>query len=293
MVMEISASMVKDLREKTGVGMMQCKKALQETGGDMNAAIDYLRKKGEETAGKRAGRATKEGKIATHIETNIACIGEINSETDFVARNADFTGFVENLLPVIAKEKCETIDALLAKKLPNGILAKDALNDIIAKIGEKISIRRFERIEYDATKAQMFSYIHGGGKIGVLLLLGADTAQGLQHADFQALGKDLTLQIAAANPLAITCEGLDKNMIEKEKEIYRTQVLNEGKHEKIVDKIVQGKMAKYFKEVCLLDQPFVKDNEKSVKDIIAQVEKGISSKISVIRFVRYLLGSEG
>ncbi len=289
-MMDVTAAMVKELRDKTGCGMMQCKKALQDTNGDMNAAVEYLRKKGAETAAKRSGRMSKEGKIATRIESDVAAILEVNSETDFVARNNDFIAFADQVLEIVAKGKSRNMDELMAEKMPSGLTVAQSLNDVLAKIGENIGVRRFERLHYDAAKARVFSYIHGAGKIGVLLEMGTENGSSLDHPEFENLGKNLTLQIAASNPLSIRRDQLDASLMEKEREIYRTQALNEGKPEKILDRIVEGKMAKYYQDVCLLEQPYVKETDRSVQDIVGQAEKAIGTKVVITRFVRFVLG---
>lgn len=290
--MEITAAQVKELREKTGVGMMQCKKALQESEGDMNAAIEVLRKKGQETAAKRAGRAANQGKVMTRINTDNACMVEINCETDFVARNTDFISFGEHILELLSAENCETVESLKEKKLSSGLTVQEGLMELIGKIGENLSIRGFNRIDFDPAKAKAFSYIHGGGKIGVLLLVEADNGDALGNDAFEQLGKDLTLQIAAANPQGINREDIDGTLIEKEKEIYKTQALNEGKPEKILDRIIEGKMNKYYATACLLEQPFVKNADQTINQVIAETGKAVSANITVKSFTRFLLGGE-
>lgn len=289
-MVEVTATMVKELRDKTGCGMMQCKKALQDTNGDVDAAVEYLRKKGAETATKRAGRTSKEGKIDTRIDSGVAAILEVNSETDFVARNHDFVAFADQVLDLVLKGKSQNMDELMAAKMPSGLTVAQALNDLLAKIGENIGVRRFERLVYDKTKARVFSYIHGAGKIGVLLEMGTENGSNLNHPEFENLGKNLTLQIAASNPLAIRRDQLDSALMEKEREIYRTQALNEGKPEKILDRIVEGKMAKYYQDVCLVEQPYVKETDRFVQDIVGQAEKAIGAKVVISRFVRFVLG---
>ncbi len=288
--MDITASMVKALREKTGVGMMTCKKALQQTDGNIDAAIDYLRKKGEETATKREGKSAKEGMITTRIKDNVAYILEVNSETDFVAKNEAFISLTELILDVLEKETCSSVEELLTKKTDSGLTVNDSIMDVIAKLGEKISIKRFEKIDFNSDNSRVYSYIHGGGKIGVLAKISTDKPCADIEQGLAILGKDLTLQIAASSPLSIDSSGLDAAVVEKEKEIYRSKTLEEGKPEKIVDKIVEGRMNKYYQEVCLLEQPFIKENKQSVKDVIAQTEKTIGAKITVDSFIRLVLG---
>ena len=267
----ISAAMVRDLREKTGAGMMDCKKALTETNGDMQKAIDYLREKGIAKAAKKSGRIAAEGACAAFVTADgkIGALTEINCETDFTANNSDFRALVKKITEHVAKTNPTDVDALNASVIEGKKTVADLVTEATATIGEKISVRRFVR--YEGKK--IISYIHMGGKIGVLVELDGGTDE---------LGKDVALQIAAMNPSAIDRARVDASELEHEKEILRKQALEEGKPEKIVDKMVEGRINKFYKEVCLVEQIFVKDNEKTVQDILKDVK--------VLNFTRYQLG---
>lgn len=267
----VTAAMVKELRERTGAGMMDCKKALAETAGDMSKAADYLREKGIAKAAKKSGRIAAEGAVAAYVSADgkIAAMAEINCETDFTANNENFRALVKEITEQVAKVNPADIDALNESKIGAKKVA-DLVTEATATIGEKISVRRFIRYE---TKGKLISYIHMGGKIGVLVELDGGTDE---------LGKDVALQIAAMNPLAIDRDRVDAAELEHEKEILRKQALEEGKPEKIVERMVEGRIKKFYKEVCLVEQEFVKDNEKTVQDILGGVK--------VLNFARYQLG---
>jgi elongation factor Ts len=267
----ITAALVRDLREKTGAGMMDCKKALNETNGDMQKAIDYLREKGIAKAAKKSGRIAAEGACAAYVSEDgkVGAVVEINCETDFTANNSDFRALVKKITEHVAKANPADLDALNASVIEGKKTVADLVTEATATIGEKISIRRFVR--YAGEK--VVSYIHMGGKIGVLVALDGGTDE---------LGKDVAMQIAASNPSAIDRDSVDAAELEHEKEVLRKQALEEGKPEKIVDKMVEGRINKFYKEVCLIEQIFVKDNEKTVKDILG--------KVKVLNFTRYQLG---
>ena len=267
----ITAAMVKDLRERTGAGMMDCKKALTETDGNMDKAIDYLREKGIAKAEKKAGRVAAEGAVTSYISADgrVGVLVEVNCETDFAASNEQFRELSNKIAKHIADTNPADNDALNASLL-NGKEVATLVNEATATIGEKIAIRRFVRYEGAAVTT---AYIHMGGKIGVLVAMnGGD----------DALGKDIAMQIAAANPTAIDRSGVKAEDLEHEKEVLRNQALEEGKPANIVDKMVEGRINKYYKEVCLVEQIFVKDSEKTVKDVLSGVE--------VEAFTRFQLG---
>ncbi|MBR3722858.1 MAG: elongation factor Ts [Selenomonadaceae bacterium] len=267
----ISAAMVKELREKTGAGMMDCKKALTETDGDMDKAVDWLREKGISKAAKKAGRIAAEGAVAAYVSDDgkVGVLLEINCETDFAAGNEQFRALEAKIAKHIAETNPKDVEALNASSL-DGKTVQDIITEATATIGEKISLRRFERYETDGLIA---TYIHMGGKIGVLLeLSGGD----------ETLGKDVAMQIAAASPMAIDRNGVDATALEHEKEVLKKQALEEGKPANIVDKMVMGRINKYYKEVCLVEQVFVKDPDKTIKDVLG--------KNTVKRFTRYQLG---
>ena len=267
---QITAALVKELREITGAGMMDCKKALVECEGDKDKAIDYLREKGIAKAAKKAGRIASEGVVAAASNGSTACIVEVNSETDFVAKNENFQNLVKKIAEHIVATKPADMDALNASEL-DGKTVADVMTEAVASIGEKLSLRRFE--VYTSEDGKLATYIHMGGKIGVIVELsgGADE-----------LGKDVAMQIAAAKPQCIGRDDVDADALAHEREVLRKQALEEGKPEKIVEKMVDGRINKYYKEVCLVEQEFVKDSDKTIKDILGGVE--------VRRFARFEMG---
>ncbi len=267
----VTAAMVKELRERTGAGMMDCKKALAETAGDMSKAADYLREKGIAKAAKKSGRIAAEGAVAAYVSADgkIGAMAEINCETDFTANNENFRALVKEITEQVAKINPADLDALNESKIGSKKVS-DLVTEATATIGEKISVRRFVRYE---TKGKLISYIHMGGKIGVLVEMSGGTDE---------VGKDVALQIAAMNPIAIDRDRVDAAELEHEKEILRKQALEEGKPEKIVERMVEGRIKKFYKEVCLVEQEFVKDNEKTVQDILGDVK--------VLNFARFQLG---
>ena len=267
---QITAALVKELREITGAGMMDCKKALVECEGDKDKAIDYLREKGIAKAAKTAGRIASAGGVAPGSGSMTACIVEINSETDFVAKNENFLALVKKIAEHIVACKPADMDALNASQM-DGKTVAEVMTEAVASIGEKLSLRRFE--VYTTEDGQLATYIHMGGKIGVIVeLSGGD----------KTLGKDVAMQIAAAKPQCIGREDVDQEALAHEREVLRKQALEEGKPEKIVEKMVDGRINKYYKEVCLVEQEFVKDSDKTIKDILAGVE--------VRRFARFEMG---
>ena len=266
---QITAAMVKELRETTGAGMMDCKKALSATDGDKEKAIDWLREKGISKAEKKAGRVAAEGAVFACVDGSVGVILELNCETDFAAGNEQFRTLGDKILAHIAKTNPADLDALLSSDL-GGKKVSDLVTEATATIGEKISLRRFVRYE---SAGRIGSYIHMGGKIGVLVdLSGGD----------EALAKDVAMHIAASNPQAIDRAGVDASAIEHEKEVLRKQALEEGKPEKIVDKMVEGRINKFYKEVCLVEQEFVKDPDKQISDVLGGN--------AVKAFTRYQLG---
>ncbi len=269
---QITAALVKELREITGAGMMDCKKALVECDGDKDKAIDYLREKGIAKAAKKAGRIASEGVVAAAYcdKCNTAAIVEINSETDFVAKNENFLALVKKIAQHIVATKPADMDALNASEM-DGKTVADVMTEAVASIGEKLSLRRFE--VYSSEDGKLATYIHMGGKIGVIVeLSGGD----------ETLGKDVAMQIAAAKPQCIDRASVDQEALAHEREVLKKQALEEGKPEKIVEKMVDGRINKYYKEVCLVEQEFVKDSDKTIKDILGGVE--------VRRFARFEMG---
>ena len=271
----ITAELVKNLRERTGAGMMDCKKVLTETNGDMEKAAELLRERGIAKAAKKSGRIAAEGLVAAYVseDKKVGAIVEVNAETDFVAKNAEFITFVNDIAEIVAKNNPENVEKLLEDKYKNeNRTVKEVLTDKIATIGENMTIRRFERFE---SEGLVESYIHGGGKIAVLV----DFAKGDSE-----LAKDVCMQIAAARPEYLNRESVPAERTEKEMEILKAQAMNEGKPAEIAEKMVQGRIGKFYSEICLLDQEFVKDPSIKVGDLI----KGKSAEI--VRFARFEKG---
>jgi len=292
--MEISASQVKDLREKTGLGMMICKQALIEASGDMTLAIENLRKQGQMTAAKRADKAAKEGKVSIVSDDKAAIVYEVNSETDFVARNDDFIAFIDTLGKLLLSKK--PADHAAALKLSDasigGLTVEARVTELVGKIGENISFRRYKKMEADSANEKVFTYLHGVGKIGVLIKLSAANPDVLKSGDLADLGKDLAMQIAAESPIAVNASDISEDIIAKEKEIYRDQAKNSGKPEKIWDKMVEGKLAKFYEASALVNQKFIRDTEKTVKDRIAETSKAVGAEVKPVCFIRLELGAE-
>ena len=272
----ITAELVKDLREKTGAGMMDCKKVLTETNGDMEKAIELLRERGIAKAAKKSDRIAAEGIVAAYVtpDQKIGALVEVNAETDFVAKNADFRNFVSDVVEQIATKNPANVEDLLEQESikVSGKTVKEVLTDKIATIGENMSIRRFVRFE---SNGLVESYIHGDGKIGVLV----DLAKGES-----SLAKDICMQVAAARPEYLNRQEVPQDKVQKEMEILKAQAMNEGKPAQIAEKIVQGRIGKFYGEICLLEQAFVKDPE-------IKVEKLVESKgAQVVRFTRFEKG---
>lgn len=265
---QITAADVKKLREMTGAGMMDCKKALSETQGDMDAAVDYLRKKGLSAASKKAGRVASEGIVATLTEGGKGVVVEVNAETDFVSKNEKFIDFVNAIAKIILDNNPADVEALKALPFDDELNVEQALSQLIATIGENMSIRRFKRIEVDGTAA---AYVHGAGKIGVLL--------GFEGDIDPALARNIAMHVAAANPAYISREDVDAEAVERERSVLTERALASGKPEAIVEKIVSGQMNKFYSEVCLLEQDFVMDTDQKVGKVI-----GDAKIVSMTRF---------
>jgi elongation factor Ts len=286
--MAISADQVKQLREKTGAGMMDCKKALEKSGGDMQKAADYLREQGITKATQKASRIAKEGLIVSFIgeQDRRGVLVELNCETDFVARTEDFRKLAEQIASWIMENRPADVNQISESM-------KDSVNQVIAKLGENISAKRFALVGLDdQSQGIIYSYIHPGDKLGVLVELNCQSDAAAGQDEFKQLAKDVAMQVAATNPLVISRDHLDAEVIEKEKDIYRTQAKNEGKPDKILERIVQGKLDKYFQEVCLLEQPFVKDQDRSVKQRIEEAQGKLGEQLKVRQFVRFRLGDD-
>ncbi|GFP75941.1 translation elongation factor Ts [Clostridium fungisolvens] len=282
----ITAQAVKELRERTGAGMMDCKKALTETNGDMDKAVEVLREKGLAAAAKKAGRVAAEGIVKTYIsdDKKSAGIVEVNCETDFVAANEEFVAFAGKLAEMASTTTVATVEEFVAQKYNEEQTVQEFLTALIAKLGENMTVRRFQKFSVENGITQ--SYIHGGGRIGVIVELGCETASPV----LEEVAKELCMQVAAANPLFLDKTQVDSESLEKEKEIYRAQALNEGKPEKIVDKMVEGRIQKYYKEVCLVEQPWVKDGDKTITKYLQEKSKEVGSPININTFVRYERG---
>lgn len=274
--MAITAQDVKRLREATGVGMMDCKKALTEADGDFDAAIEILRKKGEKVAAKRADRDATEGVVATATTDDgaAAAMVEVNCETDFVARNDDFTSFAQRIAELALAERPADRDALLTLDL-DGQTVADAVTEKTGQIGEKIDVRRVAVLQ--ATDGQIVDYIHPGAKLGVLVEMKGE-------GELEAAGRDVAMQAAAMNPVAATRADVPQEVQDKELEIGREQAKAEGKPEQILDKIAEGKLNRYFKDNVLVEQPFVKDSSQTVQQMLQ------SQGAELVRFVRFALG---
>jgi elongation factor Ts len=285
---EITAATVKELRERTGAGMMDCKKALGEAGGDMEAAIDWLRTKGLAAAAKKAGRTAAEGLVGVAVRGTRGAVVEVNSETDFVAKNDQFQEFVRTVA-ALALESGSDVEALKAAKWPSGGTVEEKLTGNIATIGENQSLRRIAILEVG--DGVVVSYVHnqasaGLGKIGVLVGLESSG----EKAALEALGKQLAMHIAAANPLALRGEDLDPAMVDRERSIASEKAKESGKPANIVEKMVDGAIAKFRKEMAFLSQLFVMDNKTKVEDVVAAEARKIGAPVAVAGFVRFQLG---
>ncbi len=282
--MAITTEDIKNLREKTGAGMMDCKKALEETKGDIKAAIEYLRKKGAAVAVKRADRSAKEGMIVSRVSADrkSGVVIEVNCETDFVGRSDDFTSFAAAVAGAVEKNKPGSIEALMASSTSDGKPLSAMLNDLLAKVGEKIEVRRFKLLE--SSDGMVSNYTHMGSKIGVLVELHGVTVEQSERTT----GRDIAMQIAAMNPLVVSREQVEKTTVEREVEIYRTQAKNEGKPAQVLDKIANGRLEKFYQEVALVEQMYIKDQGKTVGEILREAGPAVAVK----QFVRYHLGEE-
>lgn len=281
---QITPKMVKELREKTGAGMGDCKKALTETDGDMQAAIEFLRKKGAASAAKRSERAANEGLIMTQTSDDgkKAAIVEVNCETDFVARNEEFEKYVRNVTESYYNNDVNSVDDLM--KLSVGSDSIEGLhNEILSKFSEKIEIRRFDKVESEGFIAD---YIHAGNKLGVLVEINATNP----NETAQQLVKDIAMQIAAMNPQFVDRSEVDQDTINKEKEIYRQQAVDSGKKEDIAERIATGRLEKFYSEQCLVEQAFVKDGNKVVSDVLKDISKEMGSEVKINKFIRFALG---
>jgi elongation factor Ts len=288
MAATISASLVKQLREKTGAGMMDCKKALIENDGDIEAATDWLRKKGLAAAAKKSGRVASEGLVGLVTEGTCGAVVEVNSETDFVARNETFQALVREAATIAPAAKGD-VDALAAHTVSSGRTLADEIKESVGVIGENMSLRRTAYLE--VSNGVVAGYMHGQlsdglGKIGVLVGLESTG----NSAALSALGKQIAMHIAATNPQSVTIEAMDQAVVDRERAIYSDQARASGKPENIIEKMVEGRLRKFYEESVLLEQVFVIDTDKKVKQAIEAVAKDIGAEIKVTGFVRMMLG---
>jgi elongation factor Ts len=272
----IDAQLVRTLREKTGAGLMECKRALAECQGELEAAVDFLRKKGAASAAKKADREAKEGVIAQAIlaGSKVGVLAEVNCETDFVAKNEDFRGLGDAVAKAFAENPGAEVEPLRVAA--------------VQKMGENIQVRRHARLEVQGS-GLVSAYIHTGGKVGVLVEVGATSDAVTQKEDFKQLVRDLTLQIAAASPVCVARDSVPQALAEREREVYRGQV-PPGKPANIVEKIVEGKMDKFYSTACLVDQSFIKNPDQTIGQLIAEKSKALGETIEVRRFVRFMVG---
>ncbi len=283
--MSITAAMVSELRKKTGAGMMDCKKALTETGGNMDEAVDFLRKKGLSAAAKKSGRVASEGAVVAASQGSVGAIVEVNAETDFVAKNEAFKVFVKDVCGIVLAADIADVDALKNSDYPGTDRTVAAeLTHQIATIGENMGIRRLARV--DAGQGVVASYVHGAGKIGVLVELQTESTD----AKVVELGKQLAMHVAAAAPQYLDRDSVPADIVEKEKEIMRVKALESGKPEKIIEKIILGQINKYFGEVCLMEQAFVIDPDQKVGKLVSALGKELGTEIKLNSYVRYQLG---
>jgi elongation factor Ts len=281
--MAISPLDVKSLRDRTGAGMADCKKALEEAEGDMNVAIEVLRKKGAATASKRADRSANEGVIGTAVSADHkrAAIVEVNCETDFVARNEEFSSFVKKLAQAIVDGQPKNTEELNALTI-DGTKVESHLHDLLGKFSEKIEIRRFEIVSTE--DGYVTDYVHQGDKLAVLVEL---TGSGEQT---NGIARDIAMQVAAMNPSFVHRKEVPEDVLVKEREIYASQALTEGKKPEFADKIVAGRLEKFFADACLLEQSFVKDSAKTIQEVLRSAANESGNEVTVARFVRYNLG---
>lgn len=289
--------LIKKLREITGAGIVDCKKALEEAQGDIDKAVEILRKKGIAKAEKKASRETKEGLVTDFVseDRKTGVLVEVNCETDFVARNDLFKELTKKLAEFIAKNEefknvgIGDVEKLKTANIENGKTVEEFVKEYIAKIGENIQIKRFARFDSQSENERFFSYIHPPGKIGVLLGIEVDE-DALENEEVKNLIKDLTLQIAAMRPQYLTPEEIPEEVLDKEREIIAEEVKRQGKPDHIIPKIVEGKLSKFYEEVCLLKQPYIRDDKVKVEKLIKEVSKKVGKDIKVTRFARFEVG---
>lgn len=283
---EITAAKVKELRERTGSGMMDCKKALAETGGDMEKAIDYLREKGLAKAAKKAERTASDGRVFHFVSDDgkLGVMVELNSETDFVAKTDEFNELGAKIVAQLKAKDYADVPALLDSPCDGGKLG-DALTALIAKLGENMVVKRFAR--YDVKGGKAFCYIHSNFKVGALIELDADKTD---SPEFAELGHEICMQIAAAAPQYLVPEDVPEDVLEREKAVYRQQLIDEGKKDKQIEFIIPGKVRKFCETVCLLEQEYIRDTDKKVKQLLEEAGKKLGTTVTVKRFERFGIG---
>jgi len=286
----ITASLVKELRDKTGVAMMECKNALKETEGDIDAAIKILRERGEAKAEKKASRDANEGVIIAQLDDSgkAGILVEMNCETDFVAKNENFQAFVSEVASTVLGTDAACLESALALPKDDGTL-EQFIKTKVLEMGENLQFRRFERLAL-AGEGSIGSYIHLGGKVGVLIEVAAEKAETAQTDAFKDLVKDLTLHIAATSPAGLKREDIPAELVESEKDIFRKQMEGQNKPADIIDKIIEGKLGKFYSERCLLEQGFVKDPDSTIKALLEAKSKELGDTLTVNKFVRFGLG---
>jgi elongation factor Ts len=289
---EITASMVKELRDCTGAGMMECKKALSEADGDLNAAVDILRTRGLAALAKKAGRATNEGIIAAFVsdDAKVGALVEVNCETDFVGRNADFTGFVASLAQHIAANAPADVAELKEQTvMDRDISVEQLLGEMVGKLGENMGIARFVREEIDGTGA-VATYVHGGGRIGVMVTYAFTNPSTADSDTFKTFSRDVAMQVAAANPMVTRREDFSADVVDHELSIYKAQAAESGKPEMIQEKMAHGRLEKFYKEQALVEQTFVKNMDITVDQYTKETDKAVGDSIQIVGFVRFNLG---
>lgn len=286
---EISAKLVKDLREMTGAGMMECKKALTEADGDLDQAVDVLRTRGLAAAAKKAGRATNEGLVVPKVADDglSAALVEVNCETDFVSRNEVFAALADKVATAVLENNPADAEAL-AEAAVDGQTVSEIITEGIHTIGENIQVSRFEYLS--TTKGGYSSYVHGGGRLGIVVQFDFEKPETAQSETFKTVAKDIAMQVAAANPGAVSRDSFDKELIEKEMSIYKAQAAESGKPENIQEKMAEGRMEKFYKENALVEQAFIKDPDTTVRAILENASKELGDTITVVCFARFGLG---
>lgn len=293
-LMAITAEMVKKLREQTGAGMMDCKKALTETNGDYEKAITLLREKGIAVAAKREARSASEGLIGSYIsgDTKVGALLELNCETTFVAKTDEFSELAKSLAAQVAKDKCACVNCLMEAPYaadPSSTV-NETISEIMGKIGEKMAVARFEFLALDGAPGTIGSYVHMGDQIGVLVEILTQTEAAAANQDVQNLAKDVAMHIAWTNPDYMRRDDIAEEDLAKEREIHKQWAIKEGKPEKVIDRIVDGRMTDFFSKVCLLEQAFIKDEELKIQDLVDNAAKAAGEPVSIAKFVRYRVG---